>query len=54
MGTTGFEPAKAEPAELKSAPFDHSGTCPEILDFGKTLTGFEPVTLRLGGARSIR
>ncbi len=24
----GFEPAKAEPADLQSAPFSHSGTCP--------------------------
>ena len=24
----GFEPTKAEPADLQSAPFSHSGTCP--------------------------
>ncbi len=24
----GFEPSKAEPADLQSAPFDHSGTPP--------------------------
>jgi hypothetical protein len=24
----GFEPPKAEPADLQSAPFDHSGTSP--------------------------
>ena len=26
----GFEPPKAEPADLQSAPFGHSGTPPEI------------------------
>ena len=25
----GFEPPKAEPADLQSAPFDHSGTPPK-------------------------
>jgi hypothetical protein len=25
----GFEPSKAEPADLQSAPFDHSGTPPK-------------------------
>ena len=28
MGREGFEPSKAEPTDLQSAPFDHSGTCP--------------------------
>ncbi len=27
----GFEPSKAEPADLQSAPFDRSGTPPESL-----------------------
>ena len=27
----GFEPSKAEPADLQSAPFGHSGTPPEAL-----------------------
>ena len=27
----GFEPLKASPADLQSAPFDHSGTPPCIL-----------------------
>ncbi len=27
----GFEPPKAEPADLQSAPFDHSGTSPHPL-----------------------
>ena len=26
----GFEPSKAEPADLQSAPFDHSGTPPNM------------------------
>ena len=26
----GFEPPKVEPADLQSAPFDHSGTPPKI------------------------
>ena len=26
----GFEPSKAEPADLQSAPFDHSGTQPRV------------------------
>ncbi len=29
MGRTGFEPVKAEPADLQSAPFDRFGTYPE-------------------------
>ena len=28
----GFEPPKAEPADLQSAPFGHSGTPPEIVN----------------------
>jgi hypothetical protein len=28
MERGGFEPPKAEPADLQSAPFDHSGTSP--------------------------
>ena len=48
----GFEPAKAEPTDLQSAPFGHSGTPPRILivvAVDKTTTrkmvegdGFEP------------
>ncbi len=26
----GFEPSKAEPADLQSAPFDHSGIQPRV------------------------
>ncbi len=29
MGREGFEPPKAEPANLQSAPFGHLGTCPK-------------------------
>ena len=29
MGRAGFEPAKAVPTDLQSAPFDHSGISPE-------------------------
>ena len=28
----GFEPAKAEPADLQSAPFSHSGIPPNMMD----------------------
>jgi hypothetical protein len=31
VGRTGFEPVKAEPADLQSAPFDRSGTSPPTL-----------------------
>jgi hypothetical protein len=30
MGAAGFEPAKAEPADLQSAPFGHLGTRPNF------------------------
>ena len=28
VGAIGFEPMKAKPADLQSAPFDHSGILP--------------------------
>ena len=31
MGRGGFEPPKAVPTDLQSAPFGHSGTLPHIL-----------------------
>ena len=31
MVSVGFEPTRPKPADLKSAPLDHSGTCPEML-----------------------
>ena len=41
MGADGFEPPKAEPADLQSAPFGHSGTHPSFsrlpLDFLENL-----------------
>jgi hypothetical protein len=36
MGATGFEPVKAEPADLQSAPFGHLGTRP---GFGRFIGG---------------
>lgn len=30
LGAVGFEPTKAEPADLQSAPFDHFGTRPVV------------------------
>ena len=50
----GFEPPKAEPADLQSAPFDHSGTSPHPkrglhapkirLDTMEPAKGIEPPT----------
>ena len=40
----GFEPAKAEPADLQSAPFSHSGTYPNKMELE---TGLEPATSSL-------
>ena len=31
LGEVGFEPTKAEPPDLQSGPFDHSGIPPELL-----------------------
>ena len=31
LGSGGFEPSKAEPTDLQSAPFDHSGNCPFLM-----------------------
>ncbi len=39
----GFEPSKAEPADLQSAPFGHSGTSPHSLKV-VPLVGLEPTT----------
>lgn len=36
VGSDGFEPPKAKPAELQSAPFGHSGNCP----YWRTLISF--------------
>ena len=37
MGSGGFEPSKAEPTDLQSAPFDHSGNSPRYLYVIKNL-----------------
>lgn len=38
VGREGFEPPKAEPADLQSAPFGHSGTCPKRpADYSETV-----------------
>ena len=34
VGRDGFEPSKAEPADLQSAPFGHSGTYPYEIGAG--------------------
>ena len=36
VGRTGFEPVKAKPADLQSAPFDRFGIHPPKLGGGKT------------------
>ena len=38
MGRVGFEPTKAEPADLQSAPVSHFGICP----FWSRLRGSNP------------
>ena len=51
VGKDGFEPPKVKPADLQSAPFGHSGTCPIILPSrrqkSEPMGGFEPSTPRL-------
>ena len=37
----GFEPSKAEPTDLQSAPFGHSGTSPKKMEL---VMGLEPAT----------
>lgn len=36
MGGTGFEPVKAMPTDLQSAPFNHSGNLPRLVTFSIT------------------
>ncbi len=59
----GFEPSKAEPADLQSAPFGHSGTPPGYFSFQfvKDLTDVFPthqsrvsLTREYGGGGRIR
>ncbi len=52
VGSEGFEPPKALPADLQSAPFGHLGNCPRCKLSGKPTAGLEPATLRLQGACS--
>ena len=40
----GFEPPKATPADLQSAPFDRSGTPPMIAFVLELAMGLEPAT----------
>lgn len=46
MVTVGFEPTKALPADLKSTPFNRSGTSPTMYIVGDLIiiimVGFEP------------
>ena len=46
VGGDGFEPPKASPADLQSAPFGHSGIYPvtACLHSGVTPIGFKPIT----------
>ena len=37
VGSDGFEPPKATPAELQSAPFGHSGNCPSVENDAKII-----------------
>ena len=41
MGAEGFEPPKAMPTDLQSAPFDRFGTPPQL---SKLARGIEPPT----------
>ncbi len=57
MGSAGFEPTKAEPTDLQSAPFDRFGNSPNICQslhgagqlscLDEPVEGFEPPTPRL-------
>ena len=45
VGKGGFEPPKAAPTDLQSAPFDRSGTSPCFsIDNIEPMEGFEPPT----------
>ena len=46
LGREGFEPSKAEPTDLQSAPFDRSGISPYHTP-SQPSVGFEPTTPRL-------
>ena len=38
----GFEPSKAEPADLQSAPFGHSGTSPQFIEWCRLSDSNQP------------
>ncbi len=42
MGRVGFEPTKAEPADLQSAPFDRSGIDPHLIVYTSRLGDSNP------------
>jgi hypothetical protein len=61
MGREGFEPSKAEPTDLQSAPFDHSGTSPLMaeeylmnLGLSRLAADCSGVKLCCGGRRESR
>ncbi len=49
----GFEPPKAEPSDLQSDPFDHSGTPPKkrkrrsVIEFYRYVNCLEPLALNI-------
>ncbi len=50
----GFEPPKAEPADLQSAPFGHSGTPPEIVNGAFSFNYLPMSTIKGGLIRFLR
>ena len=53
VGSDGFEPPKATPAELQSAPFGHSGNCPIMKERLLCLAGTN-IWLFLLGAKYLK
>ena len=53
MGREGFEPSKAEPTDLQSAPFDHSGISP-IDSAGPRRTALGEIGAPRAGARPVQ
>ena len=47
MGREGFEPTKAEPAILQTAPFGHLGTCPYATHYTHPSPKCQPSARRL-------
>jgi hypothetical protein len=47
MGRGGFEPPKAEPTDLQSVPFGHSGTSPKFWEKRDLLKPVKHLTLNL-------